>query len=40
MNAMPETLTNIYLQLKQDEWARYCGIITQLEFDQYWEAVP
>lgn len=40
MNAMPETLTNIYLQLKQDEWARYCGIITQWEFDQYWEAVP
>lgn len=40
MGAMPEELTRIFLQLKQDEWARYCGHITQWEFDQYWEAIP
>lgn len=40
MGAMPEELTRIFLQLKRDEWARYCGLITQWEFDQYWEAIP
>lgn len=40
MGAMPEELTRILLQLKRDEWARYCGQITQWEFDQYWEAIP
>ncbi|WP_449282337.1 glutamine synthetase family protein [Leucobacter sp.] len=40
MAAMPEELTRIFLQLKRDEWARYCGQITQWEFDQYWEAIP
>lgn len=40
MGAMPEELTRIYLQLKKDEWARYCGQITQWEFEQYWEAIP
>lgn len=40
MGAMPEELTGIYLKLKRDEWARYCGQITQWEFDQYWEAIP
>ncbi|MBL3698601.1 glutamine synthetase family protein [Leucobacter luti] len=40
MGAMPEELTRIFLQLKRDEWARYCGQISQWEFDQYWEAIP
>jgi glutamine synthetase len=40
MGAMPEELTRIFLQLKRDEWARYCGQITQWEFEQYWEAIP
>lgn len=40
MHAMPEELTRIFVQLKKDEWARYCGQITQWEFDQYWEAIP
>ncbi|GAB3123302.1 glutamine synthetase family protein [Glaciibacter psychrotolerans] len=40
MNAMPAGLTKIYLELKEDEWARYCGTISQWEFDQYWEAIP
>jgi glutamine synthetase len=40
MGAMPEELTRTLLELKRDEWARYCGQITQWEFDQYWEAIP
>jgi glutamine synthetase len=40
MGVMPKALTDIYVQLKEDEWARYCGEITQWEFDQYWEAIP
>ena len=40
MDALPADLTRIYVQLKQDEWARYCGNISQWEFDQYWEAIP
>ncbi|MGK0721222.1 glutamine synthetase family protein [Leucobacter sp. W1478] len=40
MGAMPQELTDIYLKLKRDEWARYCGQISQWEFDQYWEAIP
>ncbi|MEB4614741.1 glutamine synthetase family protein [Leucobacter sp. M11] len=40
MSAMPEQLTALYLELKEDEWARYCGTISQWEFDQYWEAIP
>lgn len=40
MGAMPQELTEIYLKLKRDEWARYCGQISQWEFDQYWEAIP
>ena len=39
MGAMPKELTDIYLKLKRDEWARYCGQISQWEFDQYWEAI-
>ena len=38
--AISVILTRIFLQLKKDEWARYCGQITQWEFDQYWEAIP
>ncbi|MFV0435518.1 MAG: glutamine synthetase family protein [Leucobacter sp.] len=40
MGAMPEELTRIFAQLKRDEWARYCGLITEWEFEQYWEAIP
>jgi glutamine synthetase len=40
MAAMPHELTSVYLELKEDEWARYCGMISQWEFDQYWEAIP
>lgn len=40
MGTIPEELTSVYLQLKRDEWARYCSIITDWEFKQYWEAIP
>lgn len=40
MGAMPGELTRTFLQLKRDEWARYCGQISQWEFDQYWDAIP
>ena len=39
-SALPEQMRDIFLQLKRDEWARYCGIITEWEFSQYWETVP
>lgn len=38
--ALPEEMRDIFIQLKRDEWARYCGIITEWEFSQYWETVP
>lgn len=40
MGAMPEELTRTLIELKRDEWGRYCGFISQWEFDQYWEAIP
>lgn len=40
MSVMPEEFTSLYLELKEDEWARYCGSISKFEFDMYWEAVP
>lgn len=40
MDAIPEELTLRYLELKRDEWARYCSQITEWEFSQYWEAIP
>lgn len=40
LNSIPEELTAVYLELKEDEWARYCGVISQWEHDQYWEAIP
>jgi len=38
--ALPEQMRDIFIQLKSDEWARYCGVITEWEFAQYWETVP
>lgn len=40
MSSLPEQLTSTYLTLKRDEWARYCSLITDWEFTQYWEAIP
>ncbi|MBO1902166.1 glutamine synthetase [Leucobacter weissii] len=38
--AMPEELSRILLQLRRDDWGRYCGHITEWEREQYWEAIP
>jgi glutamine synthetase len=37
---LPEDLRRIYLEMKSDEWARYCGAVTEWEFNQYWQAIP
>lgn len=39
-SALPTTLSEVYLAMKSDEWARYCGAITEWEFAQYWQAIP
>jgi glutamine synthetase len=39
-SVIPESLWSLYLELKEDEWARYCGAITDYEFNTYWEAIP
>jgi glutamine synthetase len=36
----PEPLRDVFIDLKRDEWSRYCGIITEWEFAQYWETLP
>jgi glutamine synthetase len=38
--AFPAELRDIFIELKKDEWARYCGVITEWEFAQYWETLP
>lgn len=38
--ALPEEMRKVFIELKRDEWARYCGVITEWEFSQYWETVP
>ena len=39
-SALPEDLVAIYTQLKQEEWARYCGAITEWDREMYWETIP
>lgn len=39
-SALPERMAEILLELKEDEWARYCGHLSQWEFDQYWQGIP
>jgi glutamine synthetase len=38
--AFPAELRDVFIDLKKDEWARYCGVITEWEFAQYWETLP
>lgn len=38
--ALPPQLADTYLEMKENEWAQYCGALTQWEFDQYWQAIP
>jgi glutamine synthetase len=39
-NNLPDDLRRIYVDMKSDEWARYCGAVTEWEFNQYWQAIP
>ncbi|NNG78493.1 glutamine synthetase [Brevibacterium luteolum] len=39
-SVLPDLLVDHYAELKCDEWARFCGAITDWERDQYWETVP
>lgn len=38
--SLPDQLSSVYLDMKKDEWARYCGALTEWEFKQYWQAIP
>lgn len=38
--SLPPDLARVLLELKEDEWARYCGAVTEWEFQQYWQAIP
>ncbi|GAA4284203.1 glutamine synthetase family protein [Brevibacterium daeguense] len=37
---LPQELGDVYLEMKANEWAQYCGVLTQWEHDQYWQAIP
>ena len=39
--ALPPALADTFLEMKENEWAQYCGVLTQWEFStQYWQAIP
>lgn len=38
--SLPAGLSETYLAMKSNEWAQYCGALTQWEFDHYWQAIP
>ncbi|NMO00884.1 glutamine synthetase [Gordonia sp. TBRC 11910] len=38
-NALPSELVTTYIALKRDEWARYCGAVTDWERDLYSEVL-
>lgn len=38
--ALPSELTELYLEYKRDEWARYCGAITEWEREMYLDWIP
>ncbi|GAA2029474.1 glutamine synthetase family protein [Yaniella flava] len=40
MNTIPSEVTGVYLDIKKDEWARYCSTLTEWEFTQYWASIP
>ena len=37
---LPADLVSIYTKLKEEEWARYCGSITEWDREMYWETMP
>lgn len=38
--ALPNGLAELYLELKNDEWARACSAVTDWEFDMYLDYLP
>lgn len=38
--ALPADYHDIFIQLKEDEWARFCGVVTDWERAMYWETLP
>jgi glutamine synthetase len=38
--SFPAALSELYLELKRDEWARFCGAITDWEHDMYTNHLP
>jgi glutamine synthetase len=39
-NALPPQLLKYFLECKRDEWLRFCGAITEWDFDNYLNYVP
>lgn len=39
-SALGDSLTRLLLDYHSDEWARFCGAVTDWERDTYWEAAP
>ncbi|HPE13229.1 MAG: glutamine synthetase [Actinobacteria bacterium] len=38
--SMPGPLADLLLDLKRDEWARFCAFVTDWEHERYWQAIP
>ncbi|GAA2457584.1 glutamine synthetase family protein [Actinomadura vinacea] len=39
-STFPDEMADLYLALKRDEWARFCGHITDWEYEMYTEHLP
>jgi glutamine synthetase len=39
-SALPADFHDIFIQLKEDEWARFSGAVTDWERAMYWETLP
>ena len=39
-SALGQDLSALYLEFKADEWARYCGAVTDWERGMYWDEAP
>lgn len=39
-DALGQELSDLYLEYKSDEWARFCGAVTEWERDLYWDDLP
>lgn len=39
-DALGSELVELYLEYKSDEWARFCGAVTDWEREMYWDELP